>query len=334
MTRERADIKASSRDRDSWQTEAHTRLSESCQAAGIAEALGRSIGDARRLALPAEVAAVRGNLLYLRLARALTAQSAPPDTPPAPEDVAVLVRETFRSFGIFLVEFLRSLTLPPSKVARGWQIKGIRHLEELAASPGGWILAGAHTGNWEHLGALGAILGRRIVAPTDLQFHPLISGIVKRAKQRRGVISVPTGHGLRGLIRALERGDLVAFPLDGGCFRRGAAVRLLGRRVRLAAGAARLSLLSGRPILPVFSRRVAFMKQQLDIHPAIYPPGTLGGAPVRPTSAGKATCQREAARVLTQQTADLLGQHLLNTRGQWCIFRSIVPETVPEGEVR
>jgi lauroyl/myristoyl acyltransferase len=155
---------------------------------------------------------------------------------------------------------------------------------------------------------LGALVGRRIVAPTGTQFHPFVSGWVKRAKRTRGIVSSSPQRGLRALVRALERGDLVALPLDGGSYRRGAVVRLGAGNARLATGAARLAVLSGRPVLPVFSRRVAFMEQEVEVHPALRPP-TRGA--------------RLAASAFTQRLADLLAAHLRTALGQWCIFRPL-----------
>ncbi len=264
-------------------------------------ALGRAIGRARRLASPAEVAVVRENLRYL----GLDAGQDPP------------VHQTFDAFGTFVVEFFRGLSLPPEQIASGWQIEGREHFERLNRSERGWILAGVHTGNWEHLSSLAALHGRRIVAPTGRQFLPLLSGVVKEAKRRRAVQSVSTRHGLRDLLRVLDRGDLVALPLDGGSFQRGVGVHLLGRRVRLADGAARLSHLAGVPILPVFSRRTAFMEQDVRIHRPV--------EPARDALGGEESLSRRQVVAVMETLATLMGEHLLSCPGQWCIFRSILP---------
>lgn len=262
-------------------------------------ALGKAIGRARRLASPAEAGIVGANLRYL----GLSGDSAGKDP---------LVRETFDAFGTFVVEFFRGLSYNADRIAGGWAVEGWEHVERLNRRERGWILAGAHTGNWEHLGAIAALLGRRIVAPTGRQFLPLLSGVVKEAKRRRAVQSVSTRHGLRDLLRALDQGDLVALPLDGGSFQRGVAVHLLGKRVRLADGAARLGLRGGVPILPVFSKRTAFMEQAVTIC-----------RPLEPAAEDPITRQRVAA--VMEDLATLLGQHLLDCPGQWCIFRSILP---------
>lgn len=277
-------------------------------------AWGKAIGRARRLASPAEVAVVRENLRYLGLS--------------AGQDP--LVQQTFDAFGTFVVEFFRGLSLPPEQIARGWQVEGRDHFERLNQGERGWILAGAHTGNWEHLSSLAALYRRRIVAPTGRQFLPFLSGVVKEAKRRRAVQSVSTRHGLRELLRALDRGDLVALPLDGGSFQLGVGVHLLGRRVRLADGAARLSLLAGVPILPVFSRRTAFMEQDVFIHHPLEP-AAAGPHHARSAPGGEDALPRRQVVAVMENLATLMGEHLLSCPGQWCIFRSILPGT---GRVR
>ncbi len=242
--------------------------------------LGAAIGDLRRRLQPGTAAAVEHNLMHLGLAG---------------DDPRLAARAVFRAFGLFLVELLCGLAVPPRRIARGWRIHGAHHLERLNRRPRGWILAGAHTGNWEHLGCLAAELGRPIVAPTGTQFHPLLSGIYKKVKAARGVHSAPTQSGWRGLVRALDRGALVALPLDGGSYARGAHVRLRGQPVRLAAGAARLARMSGCPILPVFSRRTAFMRQTVWVHPPIFPPACDPAPSARPAG-GSAPNDRPGGR--------------------------------------
>jgi lauroyl/myristoyl acyltransferase len=254
--------------------------------ASAAERAGLALGDCRRWARPREAAIVRENLRRLGLDA---------------EDR--LVRETFRAFGLFAVEFFRGLALPPEEVARGWRIEGREHLERLAAGPRGFILAGAHTGNWEQLGAILHPLGRRLVAPVEEQFHPLLSAAVKRAKTRWRIDSPPARTGLRGLVRALARGEMVALPLDGGAYRHGAEVALLDARVRLAQGAAQLSALSGCPVVCVFSTRTRFMTQTVRVLP-----------PVGPGSSAPEIAAELAAR---------LGEQLRAAPGQWCVFRPL-----------
>lgn len=288
--------------------------------AAMGRAMGATLGNARRMAAPREAAIVAANLRYLGLA---AGAGKPEDEP--------LVRETFESFGLFVVEFFRGLSLPPQQLAAGWDITGWDHLEKLNRRSRGWILAGAHTGNWEHLGALAPLLGRKIVAPTGRQFLPGLSGAVKHAKVRRAIQSVPTRRGLRGLLRALDDGHLVALPVDGGSFQQGSAVHVLGRRVRLAEGAARLSVTSGCPILPVFSRRTDLMRQAVTVHAPLEPgafagpAGSNGGPGARSACSGEPAGNRDAVRAVLEELARLLGHQLVECPGQWCIFRSILP---------
>jgi phosphatidylinositol dimannoside acyltransferase len=265
---------------------------------GPAERAGNALGDWRRRLRPREAATVRANLRRLGLSGA------------DGRDEERLVRETFRAFGLFAVEFFRGLTLSPEEITRGWRIEGAEHLERLAADRRGFIAAGAHTGNWEQLRAILHPLGRSIVAPVEEQFHPLLSAAVKRAKGRWRVASPPARRDLRALLRALERGALVALPLDGGAYRGGIEVDLLGARVRLARGAAQLSVLSGRPVVCVFSRRTGFMTQSVRVLDPLTGPGT--GAP------------RERVDALTRTLAARLGEQLRATPGQWCVFRPLV----------
>jgi lauroyl/myristoyl acyltransferase len=269
-----------------------------------AEIAGARLGHLRHRLCPAEARAVRENLRWLGLANCGARA-------PGGDAAEHLSREIFRSFGLFAIEFLRSLAMDAGEVASGWEIDGWEHLESLAAQPAGFILVTAHTGNWEHLCALGPLLGRRAVVPTGVQMHRWLSPALKSRKQRWGIVSVSPRGDLRSLLHAIAAGGLVGLPLDGGSFRRGLPVPLLGRRVRLPAGPARLALASGRPIVPVFARRAGFMRQQVRIAPPLWPPS-------------ERECARgAAARALTARLAALLGEHLRATADQWCIFRPL-----------
>ncbi len=270
-----------------------------------AEALGRALGAARYATRPAEREVVRVNLARLHLTG-----NTPGEIDPV--RLTTLVGATFRAFGLFCAEFFRGLTLAPSTLAAHWEVSGWHHLQRAARSPRGFILAGAHTGNWEQLGAIAPLLGRRIVAPVGEQFSPALSAAVKRAKRRSGVDSVSPVESLRDLLRALDRGDLVAIPLDGGAYRRGVPVELLGQRVWLAAGAARLATLGACPIVPVFSRRIGFMQQAVRVL-----------APLHASMPGRARCGAPRYHELAQRLADLLGEHLRAAAGEWCIFRHL-----------
>lgn len=268
-----------------------------------ASRLGRLIGDCRRRSCPHEVEAVRGNLRRLGLTREHDARSR------QAEDR--ILREAFRAFGLFAVEFFRGLQASPPEIVRDWRVLGWPHIEDLAVDPRGFIVACAHTGNWEQLSALAHPLGRRIVAPVEEQFHPVLSTAVKLVKRRRWVESPSACNGLRDLLRALDRGDLVALPLDGGTYRRGVTVRLLDARVSLARGAAQLSVMSGCPVVPVFAQRTAFMQQTVRVLEPLRPepPGT------RPAAA--------RIEALAQRLADALGEQLRAAPDQWCIFRPL-----------
>jgi len=269
-----------------------------------AASAGARLGHLRHGLCPAEARAVQENLRWLGLAN--SGASAPG------EDAAErLSREVFRSFGLFALEFLRSLAMDAGDVARGWELDGWEHLETLAAQPAGFILVTAHTGNWEHLCALAPLLGRRALVPTGIQMHRWLSPALKSRKQRWGIASVSPHGDLRSLLPAIAAGGLIGLPLDGGSFRRGLPVPLLGRRVRLPAGPARLALASGRPIVPVFARRTGFMRQRVRIAPPLWPPSERECEP------------GTAARALTAQLAALLGEHLRATADQWCIFRPL-----------
>lgn len=286
----------------------------------IGRQLGYLIGDSRRRLSPTEVDNVRRNLIEFGLAGGGD-----------PAEVEQLVQATFHSFGLFVAEFMLGLNRSPARIRTDWELEGFAHLDRLNTNRRGWILTGAHTGNWEQLGALGPLLGRRLVAPTGVQFHRILSPLVKRLKRRWQIESVAVENSPRRLLRAIEEGALVALPLDGGSYRRGRTVPLNGGAWQMATGAAALSVRSGVPVVPVFSKRLHFMSQQVTVTAPIYPVSPRSGDSVvtsanisAATSAGHCTADSDdAVALMLRELSARLGRHLQSCRDQWCIFRPL-----------
>ncbi len=257
------------------------------------EAAGHLLGHLRYHLCPREVRAVAGNLRTTGFCK--------------PEELPEAVRHCFRSFGLFAAEFLWGLSRPWQEVAERWHLEGEHHLRTLARSGRGWIIAGAHTGNWEQVALLARHVGRRIVVPSGVQFHPLATAAIQRAKARAGILAAPADSGFRRLLQALEEGLCVGLPLDGGSFKRGQRVRLGKAEVLMAQGAARLAAMAGVPVLTAFGTRLAFMSQRIRI-----------GSPIPPP---KRTAEAIAETLF--ELAARLSAHLAHAFSEWCIFRPL-----------
>jgi len=140
-------------------------------------------------------------------------------------------------------------------VVPGWQ-----QLDEVMAEGKGAIVVTGHIGNFE-LG--GAVLARRyslldVVKP---QRNVLFDAFINNLRHQRGIMTVPVDESGPAVARHLRRGGLVSLLVDQDAGQQGVFVNFLGRPASTWPGAARLSLRTGCPIVPV-----AILRQKDNAH--------------------------------------------------------------------
>jgi phosphatidylinositol dimannoside acyltransferase len=217
-------------------------------------AFGLALGDKRR--------AVRKNLRRALGERSAIAEYA---------DVA----RVFTSFASCLTEALIAAS------DRRHRMVGVllsdENLMKAVREGRGLIIATAHTGGWQAAGpllrsmhALDVIVA---MAPErDERARELSDG----ARDRAGVRVVHVGTSpldALPLLAHLRRGGVVAVQIDRlppGM--RGREVSLFGEPFRVPDGPLQLAAVSGAPILPVFTRRLGYMRYEIVSSPPIYLP--------------------------------------------------------------
>jgi KDO2-lipid IV(A) lauroyltransferase len=122
-----------------------------------------------------------------------------------------------------------------------------------AAATRGAVILTAHLGNFELLAYAHGLLGH----PITLVHRPLRNRLVDRAivalRARAGTVSLAKKTAAKAALRALHEGSIVAIPADQNQTRRyGVFVDLFGLPASTTPGPARLAMLSGAPVLPVF----------------------------------------------------------------------------------
>jgi KDO2-lipid IV(A) lauroyltransferase len=123
---------------------------------------------------------------------------------------------------------------------------------DTAAQRGTLILTG-HFGNFELLAYAHGLLGH----PITLVHRPMNNALVDKAitdiRERAGTVSLPKKSAAKAALRALRRRQIVAIPADQNQTRRyGVFADLFGLPASTTPGPARLAMLSGAPVVPVF----------------------------------------------------------------------------------
>ncbi len=184
--------------------------------------------------------------------------------------------QTYRhmvTFGILLVD--RALML--ARPSHGFHIdaQGLEHLREAAAladaHQSGIVMLTAHHGMAEIAAPYFSIMGiqRRVNIvmyqdPRDGTEH--FHSRHRRMLKDINVISTtdPLGAGIK-IIAALKRGDVVAMRADRTLAGKTVEVTLLGERVLLPAGPFVAAVLSGSPVVDVYTCRTGYRKYSCTI---------------------------------------------------------------------
>jgi KDO2-lipid IV(A) lauroyltransferase len=176
---------------------------------------------------------------------------------PLPQDeVRRIARDSFRHLVMCAVEVLH---LPRESRRRGMsgivEVTGREHLDAAMAAGRGAILATAHVGNWEVMGALCGEFG----VPFTTVYRPLDNSLldrwVRETRYAAGQTMIPKHGALRPLLKALRAGRLVVLLVDQDARGHGVFAPFFGAPASTIPTPAELALRTGATILTAASVR-------------------------------------------------------------------------------
>ncbi|MDD3643144.1 MAG: lysophospholipid acyltransferase family protein [Candidatus Krumholzibacteria bacterium] len=211
----------------------------------------------------------------------------------------------YRCHALNMIDMFRSSRWDREILARHVELPCRDLLDEALAAGRGAIFATAHIGNWELPALYLASLGYRLHAVAGVQMNPLLTGPLREAKERRGIAVIGPGSSYRRLLRALGAGGIVALLVDGDVYTGGAQAELLGRRIVLPGGAARLAAMTGAPVIGAYCRRIG------DDRSRIHMERVLGAGEAADIGIDRAH----------RMIAGALGRFIAGNSDQWCLFR-------------
>ncbi len=226
----------------------------------------------------------------------------------------VMTFKALRSFGLFLLEFLRTPRMDREELLGGFTFEGLDELKRALKRGRGAVLVTSHIGNWE-AGALAlAYMGYKLHVVAAVQFSRALSPHVKALKRNAGVGVASPGPGdYRRLVDALRANEAVALVVDGDSFERGLDVPFFRGRLRAPAGPARLAGLTGASVISTHVVRRAPLRFEMRF--TTLWDGAGGGLLSRddPGFVHDLTCtiMKEQERAIAERL------------DQWCIFRPL-----------
>jgi lauroyl/myristoyl acyltransferase len=118
------------------------------------------------------------------------------------------------------------------------------------------VLVTAHYGAFDYVGQILWLKGYSLTLLTARTVPEFIDAAVSFLRGSRGARLEPaTPGGIRRIISALKRGELIGLVADRDFFQNGKPVTFFGKRTTLPPGPVRIARDTGAPILPAFARR-------------------------------------------------------------------------------
>ena len=126
------------------------------------------------------------------------------------------------------------------------------HTIERAAHSGTVILT-AHFGNWELLAYAQGLLGHPITLVHRPMRNALVEAAITALRSRAGTQAINKLAAARAALRVLKNGGMLVIPSDQNQrYSFGVFIELFGKLACTNPGAARLAMLTGAPVVPVF----------------------------------------------------------------------------------
>ena len=232
---------------------------------------------------------------------------------------ARVLREHYRELGRVAADYARLPQLvhaPRERVFAQWE--GEQHAHAARALGRGVLFLTGHLGNFElYAAAFGRIMPMAIlVKPLS---NPGADAWLTALRTAAGLELLPTGPGVRAVVRRLRAGGCVALLGDQDARRDGVFVRFFGRLASTPAGPAWLSLATGAPIVFGTCLRASDGRYAARLHPPLLPEGDAGDA--------------GAVRALTARHAELLEHEVRERPESWFWLHKRWKTAPPPGEV-
>jgi len=175
-----------------------------------------------------------------------------------------IIREHYAHIGQTVIEMMRFPNLSRQFIEDYISIHHVERFYEAIAEKKGVILLTAHFGNWELLQIISGVLGKPIHVLARDQKHNRLNDFLNQLRESHGSVAISRGMGIRDLLRALRRQELIGVVGDQDAGKReGVIVPFFGRKTTVPVGAFELARRTGAPILPCFIVRLASGRHEI-----------------------------------------------------------------------
>lgn len=173
------------------------------------------------------------------------------------------------NMGILLFEAMALPKLNPENIRDWVTIKGEEHFQEAFAQGRGVVIATAHLGNWEWLGAALALYGYPTVAVMTPQHNKQVNQVIVELRAGANMI-LNMRADVRDMVRHLRQGHSVGLLMDQFAPQSTVRANFFGRYTQCQPGAAVLGRMQKAPIVPIFIHRLPDGRHEVEILPMMF----------------------------------------------------------------
>ncbi len=194
----------------------------------------------------------------------------------SPAEAVRIRKGMYRNLGMTVAEILRLPYVSQEELAGHVRFAGLDNLR--VSTEEGLIALTAHTGNWEFMGATTPLFTGRNLHILAKNLKPAsFNAWLNQARARFGTQVLDRRGALRESLRILRDGKVLGFMLDQNAKRDwGVFVDFFGREACTSDGLAQIASMTGAPIYPVFSRRLADGGILVEVGPPVQGPANRG----------------------------------------------------------
>lgn len=227
------------------------------------------------------------------------------------KEVSRAAHEVFRNVTRYYADLIRMPRIDPERLLKEeMDVHGLENLQNAVAQGTGVVLASAHYGNPELAVQALAAVGIYVYALTEPLRPQQFSDLTHRLRSTHGHVYRPVStSSVKGALRYLRQGGVVAMLCDRDIQRTGQMLPLCGSPARFPLGAAMLALRTGAQIVPAFHQRRGRGRPDVWIEPPI-PLDLTGDAD-------------HDALAITAKILARLEVHLRRDPGQWTVLEPI-----------
>jgi KDO2-lipid IV(A) lauroyltransferase len=228
-----------------------------------------------------------------------------------PREVKRQVRNVFRNYAKYLVDLLLLPRTRREDVERAFKAFGLEHIEEGLTGGRGLVLVTAHIGNWDMAGAFLAARGYPVNVIVETLHPPRWNDLVQRIRVLTGMRAIPVENGIRQMLGALRKNEILAVLIDRPLEREGVPVSFFGAATRVPAGAATLAIRAGSKLVVAATLRTP---DGFEAHVSPVLEADLSGD------------ADQDIQALTQRVMSWLEVLIRRHPDQWFMFRNMWPE--------